>query len=115
MSKKDYSKLEDPTYHSSVNEPIAVYGLSINDLRTELIREVLQLEDKSLLSEALDYLKKLTSHPAINQIATPAGKQEWWDQISAEERQAIDAGLADIESGRTISHDEMRKRYEQWL
>lgn len=107
--------MEDSTYHSSINEPMAVYGLSINDLRTELIREVLQLEDKSLLSEALDYLKKLTSHPAINQVATPAGKQEWWDQISAEERQAIDAGLADIESGRTISHDEMRKRYEQWL
>lgn len=107
--------MEEPTYHSSVNEPLAVYGLSINDLRTELIREVLQLEDKSLLSEALDYLKKLTSHPAINQVATPAGKQEWWDQISAEERQAIDAGLADIESGRTISHDEMKQRYERLL
>lgn len=37
--------------------------------------------------------------------------QEWWDQISAEERQAIDAGLADIEAGHIISHNEMRKRY----
>lgn len=37
------------------------------------------------------------------------------NQISAEERHAIDAGLADIESGRTISHDEMKQRYERLL
>lgn len=37
------------------------------------------------------------------------------NQISAEERQAIDAGLADIELGRTISHDEMKQRYERLL
>lgn len=37
------------------------------------------------------------------------------NQISAEERQAIDAGLADIESGRTISHDEMKQRYKRLL
>lgn len=37
------------------------------------------------------------------------------NQISEEERHAIDAGLADIESGHTISHDEMKQRYERLL
>lgn len=42
-------------------------------------------------------------------------ENEWWNTISEKERQAIDKGLADIEAGKIIPHNEMRKRYEQWL
>lgn len=114
MSKENYSRQEETTYHSSVNEPQASYGLSVNDLRTELIREVLHIEDKFLLHEALNYFKNLTL-TNTNKQACKAEEQEWWTLISKEERQSIEKGLADIEARRTITHDEMRKHYAKWL
>lgn len=42
-------------------------------------------------------------------------EQAWWYQISEQERLRIEQGLADVKSGKTVSHEEMRKRYEQWL
>ena len=41
--------------------------------------------------------------------------QDWWRTISEEERLRIVQGLADVESGQTVPHEEMRKCYEQWL
>ncbi|MFZ6014034.1 MAG: hypothetical protein ACOYXT_27080 [Bacteroidota bacterium] len=42
-------------------------------------------------------------------------KRDWWDQISAEEKNAIDKGLADIKAGRLKPHKAVRKIYEKWL
>ena len=42
-------------------------------------------------------------------------EDDWWNTISTAERQAIEEGLADVEAGRTIPHEEVMKRYEQWL
>ena len=41
--------------------------------------------------------------------------QEGWRTISEQERLRIEQGVADVESGKTVPHEEMRKRYEQWL
>ena len=41
--------------------------------------------------------------------------QDWWRTISEQERLCIEQGVADVESGKTVPHEEMRKRYEQWL
>ena len=41
--------------------------------------------------------------------------QDWWHTISEQERLRIEQRLADVESGQTVPHEEMRKRYEQWL
>ena len=41
--------------------------------------------------------------------------QDWWRTISEQERLRIVQGLADVESGQTVPHEEMRKCYEQWL
>ena len=41
--------------------------------------------------------------------------KDWWDEISEEEKAAIEAGLADIEAGRVIPHEKVRKVYEKWL
>ena len=42
-------------------------------------------------------------------------EQAWWYQISEQEQLRIVQGLADVESGQTVPHEEMRKCYEQWL
>lgn len=41
--------------------------------------------------------------------------QDWWHMISEQERLRIEQGLADVKSGQTMPHEEVRKCYEQWL
>jgi predicted transcriptional regulator len=42
-------------------------------------------------------------------------KSDWWNEITEEEKAAIDAGLADVKAGRVKSHKEAKKLYEKWL
>ncbi|MCM1031283.1 MAG: hypothetical protein NC410_07605 [Oscillibacter sp.] len=41
--------------------------------------------------------------------------EDWWQNISLAERQAIEEGLADVEKGQTVSHEQMEEQYGQWL
>jgi len=40
---------------------------------------------------------------------------DWWDQISDDEKNAIEKGLEDVKAGRVKPHSEARKIYEKWL
>lgn len=40
---------------------------------------------------------------------------DWWSAISPAEQEAIQKGLKDIEEGKTISHEQMKEKYGQWL
>lgn len=40
---------------------------------------------------------------------------DWWEQISEEEKAAIDKGLADSKAGRLIPHEEVKQLYAKWL
>lgn len=70
------------------------------------------IDDNSYEGKAfIELLKKMSFARVIEQ----EHEDDWWKTISEKERQAINKGIADIEAGRTIPHQEMRKRYEQWL
>lgn len=38
-------------------------------------------------------------------------ESDWWDEISDEEKLAVERGLKDAEEGRTISHEDFMKSY----
>jgi predicted transcriptional regulator len=42
-------------------------------------------------------------------------KDDWWDEISKEQKKAIDKGLAQLDSGEGIPHKEVMKKYSRWL
>jgi hypothetical protein len=75
---------------------------SLEKEKLEIIKWVTGLKDES----AIEKLKMLRRHPKDN---------DWWTQISEEEKAAIDKGLADIKAARVASHKEARKVYEKWL
>jgi hypothetical protein len=52
---------------------------------------------------------------AVEQIRTSAPTDEWWVEISLAEKMSINRGLSDLQTGKTISHTQTRKRYEKWL
>ena len=42
-------------------------------------------------------------------------KSDWWDEISTEERKAIEKGLAQADRGELVPHEQVMKKYKKWL
>jgi predicted transcriptional regulator len=40
---------------------------------------------------------------------------DWWNSISENEKESIEIGLKDAESGNLIPHSKARELYEKWL
>lgn len=76
--------------------------LSLEKEKLEIIKWVTGLKDDT----ALEKLKILKDQPK---------RSDWWDEITDEERTAIDIGLDDVKAGRIKPHKEARKLYEKWL
>lgn len=70
--------------------------------KLEIIKWVATLNDET----SIERLKMLKSNRFTN---------DWWNQISEEEKNAIDKGLEDIKAGRLKPHKEVKKLYEKWL
>jgi predicted transcriptional regulator len=73
----------------------------IQSKKLDIIQWVAGIQDESLLDE----LQKIMQ----------SENRDWWDEISQEEKAAIEAGLADEKAGNFISHKEARKTWGKWL
>ena len=72
-------------------------------------------KDKLEIIKWVTTLKDETSIERLKMLKDSRSKTDWWDQISDEEKNAIDKGLADIKAGRLKPHKEVKKLYEKWL
>ncbi len=75
---------------------------TIEKEKLEIIKWVTNLKDKT----AIERLRMLRANPK---------KSDWWNEITEEEKTAIDKGLADIKAGRVKPHKDAKKLYEKWL
>lgn len=75
--------------------------LIIQNKKIELIQLLSSIEDLKLLEKISDLI--LNNH------------KDWWDEISEGERNSIEKGLKDSETGNVIEHSKARKIYEKWL
>ena len=78
-----------------------VSDMNIEKDKLEIIKWVTTLKDET----SIERLKMLKN----------SSKTDWWDQISDEEKNAIDKGLADVKANRVKSHKEVKKLYAKWL
>ncbi len=70
--------------------------------KLEIIKWVTGLKDR----DAIEKLRMLRHSPK---------KLDWWNEISDEEKTAIDKGIEDIKAGRVKPHKEAKKLYAKWL
>ena len=77
-------------------------NLNMEREKLEIIKWVTSLKDDT----AIERLRMLRAKPR---------KLDWWNEITDEEKLAIDKGLADIKAGRVKPHKEAKKLYEKWL
>jgi len=75
--------------------------LNIQNQKIELIQWLTTLNDKTLIQKLIEFRNNLTS--------------DWWSEISNKEKESIERGLSDADSGNLNSHSEARKIYEKWL
>lgn len=75
--------------------------LSLENKKIELIQWLSTLNDASVI----DKLMKLREKE----------KNDWWNEIYANEKESIEKGIQDAESGKLTSHSNVKKMYEKWL
>ena len=68
-------------------------------IKSELIQWLRDLNDQ----ETLEYLKEIKDSKEKD--------NDWWNDLTSSQKESIERGLEDINLGRTISHDEVKKRY----
>lgn len=75
--------------------------INLQNKKIELIQWLSTLNDVSLI----DKLIKIRE----------TEKTDWWNEISAAEKQSIEKGLLDADDGKLTSHSTAKKIYEKWL
>ncbi|MBG9374748.1 hypothetical protein I5907_00750 [Panacibacter sp. DH6] len=74
---------------------------------------------KTLDKEIAEYLPRLNEkqkRTVLSVVKTfMKDQQDWWDEISEEQQNAIDKSLAEMKAGKLTPHDEVMKKYKKWL
>ena len=78
--------------------------MDVIELRTDLHKMI----DKITDSNVLHAVKTLLSDKSAIQ-------SDWLETISVAERAEIEQGLADVEKGDVIPHEEVMAKYKKWL
>ncbi len=73
--------------------------MQLDTIKLELIEWLAKLND----SETIEYLKTIKD--------SRESDRDWWNTLTAEQKEGINKGLKDIDSGRTTPHDEVVKKY----
>lgn len=72
---------------------------------------------KPLVSEINQYLTRLNveqQKAVLSVVKTfAAEQQDWWDEISQEQQQAIDKALAEMKAGKLTPHEDVMKKYRK--
>lgn len=65
--------------------------------------------------ELIEWLTKLDDDDTIQYLKIVKDSKlkdnDWWDDLSVNEKKGIELGLKDIDAGRVISHEEVRLKY----
>lgn len=74
--------------------------MNIETTKLELMQLLLKTQKESILVK----LKKVFEDE----------KADWWDELSTEEQQEIQAGITQADDGKLTSHNDVMKIFEKW-
>lgn len=74
--------------------------MRLETIKLELIEWLTKLND----IETLNYLKVVKE--------SRSGNQDWWNDLTEQQRLGIQRGLKDIDEGRIVSQSDVKKKYE---
>ena len=70
---------------------------------------------KTLREEVKKYIDNADDHvlKMIHAMLKADSEIDWWDELEDDEKESIRRGLADLDKGRTISHEEVIKQHSE--
>ncbi len=71
--------------------------MSVAEIQTDLIRLIVQTNDSEFLQQMLAFFKSYNKD------------DDWWDKISDREKELIEIGAKELEEGKGIPYEEVRK------
>lgn len=63
----------------------------------------------------IEWITKIRDNQLLDKLMKLAEDEDWWNEISQAERDAIEEGLQDLSANRTYDHSEVRSLYEKYL
>ncbi len=76
-------------------------NINLSSRKLELIQWLSTIEDPKIIDKIMDLIQK--------------ENKDWWNSISENEKNSIDAGINDAEAGKLNDHSKARKLYEKWI
>jgi len=73
--------------------------MGLEAIKLELIEWLTKLDDK----DTINYLKVVKD--------SSSEKTDWWHSLSEDQKQGIKRGLLDIEEGRVVADEDVKKKY----
>lgn len=87
--------------------PIRIFD--VNTIKKHIMTTVVIDESTTEGKAFIELLRQMKFARVVDNM------EDWWQNISLAERQSIEEGLADVEKGQTVSHEQMKEQYGQWL
>lgn len=76
----------------------------------------LQIQNKKLeLIQWLSTIEDLNILEKISNLISREKQKDWWNEISEDEKSAIEKGIAEAEAGKLNPHSKAREIYGKWL
>jgi len=73
------------------------------------------MEQETIKLELIEWLKKLKDLEILNYLKvvkeSTTSKSDWWNDLTVQQIQGIQRGLKDIDEGRVVSHNVVKKKY----
>jgi len=66
--------------------------------------------------DLISWITNLQDEKILSRIETIKGEEiDWWDTISDEEKAEIEEGIAQLDRGESIPHEQVMAKYKKWL
>jgi hypothetical protein len=78
--------------------------MSLTEIRQKLMALIQSTDDRELLEWHWHLLRKSLE-----------GHRDWYEELSAEQRQMLQESLESYERGESKDHEQVRERYRKWL
>lgn len=108
FSQTGYSSPYFPTRQSKYISLSKIKKMELQtDLKADLHKMIEEIKDASILQAVYVILEREKQREEVG--------EDFYDTLHPMLQSSIDRGLAQIKSGETVPHEEVRKRYEKWL
>ncbi|MEA3448039.1 MAG: hypothetical protein U9Q98_06270 [Bacteroidota bacterium] len=64
---------------------------------------------------SVEWITKICDNQLFDKLMKLAENEDWWNEISQAERDAIEEGLQDLSANKFYDHSEIRELYEKYL